>query len=228
MEDNYISDILSGISPSWLNLFSIEKDSGFDIAMDLLKNSRRTVPDRKKIFEAFRHFEPCHTRGIILGQDPYPSGSDGLAFSCKNIKPSLARIFEVLKIQNYIREIPPNGNLTRWADQGLLLLNTSLTIGDFDIWQKFIEEILTKLDSPDRFIVMWGNHAKKFQYLNLKYKTFVWCHPSPICRPRTYGQCSKNPPDNKTLNDIVPETDFLQCDTFNKISEFLGRDAFEW
>lgn len=229
MENNYISEIIEGVSPAWLELFELGKQQGFDIAMDLLSETKRTVPDRKKILEAFRYFEPEETKVIIIGQDPYPSGSDGLAFSCKNKKPSVKRIFEVLKNQGFIDEIPATGCLKKWASQGVLLLNSSLTLESNPIiWKLFVENVLRKLDSPNRVLVMWGNKAKAFKTTDMKYMISTWCHPSPLCRPRTYKECYKTPTEGKTVDDINPKTDFLQCDTFKKISEFLGSESIKW
>jgi len=147
---------------------------------------------------------------VIVGQDPYhgPNQANGLAFSvnkdAKRIPPSLQNIFKELG------QKPSHGDLTKWARQGVLLLNSVLTVergrpGSHSAqgWEKFTDAILKFLTHQDRPIifVFWGLQAQaKAKYLNLQdHFVLTALHPSPYSA----------------------QAGFFGCDHFNKINKIL-------
>ena len=130
-------------------------------------------PPRQELFSAFCLTAPQDVKAVILGQDPYhePGQAHGLAFSVKDgvkYPPSLRNIFT--ELADDVGANPQSGNLTPWAEQGVLLLNTVLTVEagkaashkDFG-WQTFTDGViasLAQLPQPVAF-VLWGSHAQK-------------------------------------------------------------------
>jgi uracil-DNA glycosylase len=132
-------------------------------------------------------------RVVILGQDPYPTPghANGLAFSVNRgvlpLPKSLANIFQ--ELHDDIGCLPPTyGDLTPWAKQGVLLLNTSLTVklgspgSHSDLgWDQLIKEIFDVLQGRDIIYVLWGAHAKKYlPLIRDKSKVIMSAHPSPL------------------------------------------------
>lgn len=152
-------------------------------------------PPGKLIFSAFDHCPFDNTRVVILGQDPYhgPNQANGLCFSVNDgidFPPSLRNIFKELKDDLGI-EIPKTGNLERWADQGVLLLNATLTVKANQAgshqnkgWETFTDAVIAKLNAEKENLVflLWGAYAQnKGKFIN-KDKHFVLKskHPSPL------------------------------------------------
>jgi uracil-DNA glycosylase len=152
------------------------------------------VPFSNLIFRAFTYFPPEDTKVIIIGQDPYPNPSDacGLAFSVEHEKypPSLRNIFKELK-DDLGCEIPKTGNLEPWAKQGVLLLNSILTVGSGHPlshkglgWEEFTTRMIQTVIDKNRplVIITWGNSAKE-KLTNLRLHGRVLHvhgnHPSP-------------------------------------------------
>lgn len=130
-------------------------------------------PRRNLVFRAFEFFKPYETKVVIIGQDPYPNDNAcGLCFSSEQITPSLRNIMTCVDLDS--------SNLEHWAEQGVLLLNTSLTYpGDYRYWEPFITKVIKCLPSKTPFF-LWGNHAKK---LNVgKGIRYEYSHPSPMSR----------------------------------------------
>src|SRR5665647_225617 len=130
-------------------------------------------PPRESVFEAFRLSPFAKTRVVILGQDPYPQPglAHGLCFSVPSTEPiplSLNNIFKVMKAEEIPR--PEHGDLSAWGRQGVLLLNTTMTVrggvaGSHRAsgWQKFtnaVIDVLNKKQEPVVF-VLWGRHAQR-------------------------------------------------------------------
>lgn len=157
-------------------------------------------PSKNEIFNAFKLTDYENVKVVILGQDPYHGydEAEGLAFSVKNhIKrpPSLRNIFKELKNDlNIDRE---NNSLQDWASQGVLLLNTILTVKkDTPLshknigWEQFTDEvikIINKKEEPVVF-VLWGNFAKTKKNLitNKKHLILEGAHPSPFSANRGF------------------------------------------
>ena len=152
-------------------------------------------PPGRLIFNAFNHCSFENTKVVILGQDPYhgPGQANGLAFSVNDgvsIPPSLVNIFKEIK-DDLGRPLPKSGNLERWADQGVLLLNATLTVraatpGSHQNkgWETFTDAVIQKVSDEKEGVVfmLWGAYAQKkgavidgSKHLILKAK-----HPSPM------------------------------------------------
>lgn len=169
---------------------------------------QEVYPEIDDIYTAFRLTPVDKVKVIVIGQDPYinKGQAHGLAFSVKDgvkIPPSLLNIYKELEIE-YGYEIPKSGDLTSWAKQGVLLLNSSLTVtansslSQMDIgWQKFTSLVIEKLSKMNRDIVylLFGNYAKKKADVikNKDAKIIFTSHPSPLsCRHGFfYSNCFK-------------------------------------
>jgi uracil-DNA glycosylase len=157
-------------------------------------------PPREDLFAAFRHTSPAQTRVLILGQDPYhkPGQAHGLSFSVRPgvaVPPSLRNVYK--EIQDDLG-VPTarDGDLTRWADQGVLLLNAVLTVRAAQPtshadkgWEKFTDAaIMAVNDSPYRVVfLLWGSYARKKASLvrNPQHVVIEAGHPSPM-NPRGF------------------------------------------
>ena len=164
-------------------------------------NSRRIFPAADDIFNAF-HLTPLHdVKVVILGQDPYHNDGQahGLCFSVKpdvEIPPSLVNIYQELH-DDLGCYIPNNGYLVKWARQGVLMLNTVLTVRAHMAnshrgigWEEFTDAAIRILDEQDRPIVfiLWGRPAqmKKSMLNNPKHLILEAPHPSPLSAYRGF------------------------------------------
>jgi len=163
--------------------------------------TRRIFPEAEDIFNAF-HFTPLsEIKVVILGQDPYHNDGQahGLCFSVKpgvEIPPSLVNIYTELK-EDLGCYIPNNGYLEKWSRQGVLMLNTVLTVRAHQAnshrgigWEEFTDaaiRILNKIDRPLVFI-LWGSpaRAKKAMLNNPKHLILEAPHPSPLSSYRGF------------------------------------------
>lgn len=164
--------------------------------------SHHTVyPPGKRIFAAFDHCPFDQVRVVIIGQDPYhgPGQANGLCFSVKDgipMPPSLVNIFKEIK-SDLGKEIPPTGNLERWADQGVLLLNATLTVranspGSHQKkgWEEFTDAVIRTVseEKQDVVFLLWGAYAQKKGEIINEEKHFVLksAHPSPFAANRGF------------------------------------------
>ncbi|GBU10881.1 uracil-DNA-glycosylase [Erysipelotrichaceae bacterium] len=162
---------------------------------------KQIYPKYSSIYRALELCSYAQTRIVILGQDPYhgEGQADGLSFSIgsKEAKypPSLRNIFKELEADRGI--IRTNKNLSDWAKQGILLLNTVLTVEKGKAfshsnkgWEKFTDEIIKKLNEKEDPIIflLWGNYAQKKAALitNEKHEILVGVHPSPLSAYRGF------------------------------------------
>ena len=161
-------------------------------------------PPRERIFEAFRYTTRSDVKAVILGQDPYheENQAHGLCFSVcpgTEIPPSLENIYRELNTDLGCY-IPNNGYLVKWAKQGVLLLNTVLTVRAHRAnshhdrgWETFIDNVLGKINREDRTIVylLWGRPAQsKIPMLdNPKHLVLTAPHPSPLSAYRGFFGC---------------------------------------
>lgn len=167
-------------------------------------NSRRIFPEADDIFNAF-HLTPLKdVKAVILGQDPYHNigQAHGLCFSVKpdvEIPPSLVNIYQELH-DDLGCYIPDNGYLVKWAKQGVLLLNTVLTVRAHAAnshrgigWEEFTDAAIRILNEQDRPIVflLWGRPAqmKKSMLQNPKHLVLEAPHPSPLSAYRGFFGC---------------------------------------
>ena len=164
-------------------------------------SSAQIFPPAEDIFNAF-HFTPLsEVKVVILGQDPYHNvgQAHGLCFSVKpgtDIPPSLANIYKELQ-DDLGCPIPNNGYLTKWAKQGVLMLNTVLTVRAHMAnshrgkgWEEFTDAAIRALNKQDRPIVfiLWGSPAqqKKKMLNNPKHLILEAPHPSPLSAYRGF------------------------------------------
>ena len=167
------------------------------------------------IFKAFELTSFSDTRVVILGQDPYHTKNvaNGLAFSSNlPILPgSLKNIYKEL-IQDVKIPVPRHGDLSCWARQGVLLLNTVLTVREGAPlshadkgWESFTDEIIKTINEQDRGIVflLWGNKAiaKKHLLTNPKHLVLTAPHPSPLSASRGFLGCRHFSLANAFLKD---------------------------
>lgn len=161
-------------------------------------------PPQKEIFNAFALTEFNAVKVVILGQDPYHgvNQAHGLAFSVKKgvkIPPSLVNIYKELSTDVGI-QIPSHGYLVEWAKQGVLLLNTVLTVeqgkahSHADIgWERFTDKVIAQLNEHRENLVflLWGSHAqKKGQFIDRQRHCVLTApHPSPLSAHRGFLGC---------------------------------------
>ncbi len=194
------------IHESWKTVLKEEFDQPYFslIKQAIIKDKQAGLtiyPPGSQIFNAFDSTPFDQVKVVIIGQDPYhgPRQAHGLCFSVQDgipSPPSLENIFKEQK-QDLGIEIPKNGNLQRWATQGVFLLNAALTVRKHqanshkDIgWHKFTDAVIKKLsDERDGLIfLLWGGFAKKKSSLinGLKHHILTSGHPSPLSANRGY------------------------------------------
>ena len=172
--------------------------------VDQERETSAVFPAQEDVFQAFERTPYEQVRVVLLGQDPYhdEGQAHGLCFSVQpGVKPpaSLANIFKELEADQGI-ERPDHGNLIRWAEQGVLMLNTVLTVqahrpGSHKNkgWEKFTDAVIRALSERSEPIVfaLWGDFAKKKASLidQGRHRVVVAPHPSPIAAkgPRFLG-----------------------------------------
>lgn len=193
------------IEESWARVLAKEFEKPyFSQLVDFVKseyNQHTVYPKGKDIFRAFDACPFDQVKVVILGQDPYhgPGQANGLCFSVHEgipFPPSLVNIFKEIK-NDLNKEIPPNGSLERWASQGVLLLNATLTVRAHQAgshqkkgWESFTDAVVTQLAKSKKQIVymLWGSYAQKKAAIvspdeNLVLKS---PHPSPLSAHRGY------------------------------------------
>lgn len=176
----------------------------FQSLLDFIKKEYATqtcYPEMYSIFAAFQHFSFDSTKVVIIGQDPYhgPNQANGFCFSVKDglpHPPSLINIFKELEA-DIGNTIPKSGNLEAWADQGVLLLNATLTVrahmpGSHQKkgWEQFTDAVIKKLSDESEGLVflLWGGFAKKKATMidQKKHHILTSGHPSPLSANRGY------------------------------------------
>ena len=177
-------------------------------------NGFTVYPPMDKIFTAFKETPYSKVKAVILGQDPYhePNQAHGLAFSVNEgvpLPPSLQNIYKELKTDLGI-DNGRNGCLLKWAEEGVLLLNATLTVrrGQANShsgcgWQEFTDEVIKKLSERKKPIVfiLWGGYARSKKKLIDTTRHFIIesAHPSPMS---AYNGFFGSKPFSKT-NDIL-------------------------
>lgn len=197
------------ITNDWLDIMKDEFSKPYyrELYRFVLKeyNTHVVYPPSDDIFNAF-HFTPLgKVKVLILGQDPYHNAhqAHGLCFSVlpdqPDIPPSLQNIYQELK-DDLGCFIPNNGYLKKWADQGVLMLNTVLTVRAHQAnshqgrgWEKFTDAVINAVNAQDRPIVylLWGRPAQsKIPMLtNPKHLILKAPHPSPLSAGRGFFGC---------------------------------------
>jgi uracil-DNA glycosylase len=193
------------IASSWKDRLSEEFAKPYFIELiNFVKTeyqSSTVYPPGKEIFRAFDCCDFDQVKVVIIGQDPYhgPGQANGLCFSVRNgvrMPPSLLNIFK--EIQHDIQKpIPTSGDLERWANQGVLLLNATLTVraatpGSHQNkgWETFTDEVIRKISTEKENVVflLWGAYAqKKGEIINRnKHLVLMSAHPSPFSADRGF------------------------------------------
>ena len=220
-----MADILKN---DWADLLNDEfqKEYYLKLRQFLLSeyHTKTVYPDMYDIFNALHYTAYKDVKAVILGQDPYhgPKQAHGLSFSVQpgvRIPPSLQNIYQELH-DDLGCFIPNNGYLKSWADQGVLLLNASLTVvaGQANShskigWQQFTDKVIQVLnDREDPVIfILWGGNARSKK----KYITHPWhyiiesAHPSPL----------------SAHNGFFGSKPFSKC---NAILRELGKEEINW
>jgi uracil-DNA glycosylase len=183
----------------WLALIEAEFDQPYiaklEAFLETERGANQVFPPENEVFHALELTPPDQVKVLIVGQDPYHGAGQahGLAFSVKSgvrLPPSLDNIYRELETDLNIPRAK-TGNLERWAKQGVLLLNTSLTVRAHEAashknkgWEKLTDAIIKAVSAQDKPVVfvLWGGHAQK--KLNLidatKHTVIQSAHPSPL------------------------------------------------
>lgn len=190
---------------SWKTLLKEEFEKPyFQDLVEFIKEEyehHRIYPPGSQIFNAF-DFSPLEeTRVVIIGQDPYhgPRQANGLCFSVSEgvpMPPSLLNIFKELKA-DLGKEIPPHGSLEKWARQGVLLLNATLTVRSGSPgshqnqgWEEFTDAVIKKVAEAKSGLVfiLWGAYAQKKGAMIDENRHYVIksAHPSPFAAHRGF------------------------------------------
>ncbi len=215
---------------TWSDVLGQEKQQPyFQETLNFVRQEREAgkviYPPAAVVFNAFKYTEFADVKVVILGQDPYhgPNQAHGLCFSVLPgvaVPPSLVNIYKELQKDIPGFEIPPHGYLLSWAQQGVLLLNTVLTVEAGKAhshaslgWEKFTDRVIAALNDHREGLVflLWGNHAqKKGQYIDRqRHHVLMAPHPSPLSAHRG----------------------FLGCGHFSKTNQFLteaGQQPITW
>lgn len=193
------------IEESWKEQLQSEFEKDYFVNLTNFVRSeyqtKRIFPPAKLIFNAFEHTPFDKVKVVILGQDPYHNDGQahGLSFSVNDgiqFPPSLINIFKEINTDLGV-PIPKSGNLTRWADQGVLLLNATLTVQAHQAgshqnkgWETFTDAAIKKLADERENIVflLWGSYAqKKAAFIDSnKHLILSSVHPSPLSAHRGF------------------------------------------
>jgi len=213
--------------PTWNRVFRDAEDELKDIA-DILQEEQTYFPMKKDIFRAFYLTPLPNVKVVLVGQDPYHDTvyngepkATGLSFSTHPlapVSPSLKNIYKEIKRTYPDFVIPNHGDLTNWAKQGVLLLNSCLTVRPHEaashgkIWLGFIETVIKAICNvnPDCIFLLWGKAAQKLREMIKGNAVVLACgHPSALNR----------------------NSDFVGCNHFTIVNETLvkqGREPIDW
>ena len=214
---------------NWTQLLGEEKQQPyFKALLDKVADARSQTavyPAADDVFNALKLTAPEQVNVVILGQDPYhgPGQAHGLSFSVPDgikLPPSLRNILKAIQLDYPDKPAPANGDLTRWAAQGVLLLNTVLTVQQGKAhshanwgWERFTDTIIERLAAHYEGIVflLWGAHAQKKASLidANKHCILKSVHPSPLSAHRG----------------------FFDANHFRKANDYLintGREPIDW
>lgn len=196
-----LSDRLLG---DWSDIIEVEMEQPYFVDLKAFIDEAYTTatvyPQREDIWNAFVYTKFKDVKCVILGQDPYhgPNQAHGLSFSVQDgvrVPPSLRNIFQELH-DDLGCSVPKSGNLENWARQGVLLLNTALTVEASKAgshrrqgWERFTGSVIEQLGKREQPIVfiLWGNDAKKKQKLiGPQHAILTSVHPSPLSAHRGF------------------------------------------
>lgn len=193
------------IEAGWKHALSTQWDMDYFVSLtDFVRQQYRTgqvFPPGRQIFAAFDATPFDQVKVVILGQDPYhgPGQANGLCFSVNDgvpFPPSLMNIFKEVQADTGA-PIPASGDLSRWARQGVLLLNATLTVAAHQAgshqghgWEQFTDAVIATLANEREHLVfiLWGSYAiKKGAFINrMKHLVLTSPHPSPLSAHRGF------------------------------------------
>lgn len=214
----------------WDKLMAPEAEKDYYIRLrkflksEYLNSGFPIYPEMNNIFNAFKYTDYNDVRAVIIGQDPYhgPNQAHGLCFSVQkdvDKPPSLNNIFKELESDLGITP-PTHGELTKWAKNGVMLLNSVLTVRGGNAgshrnkgWEIFTDRAISLLNERDEPIVfiLWGNYAraKKSLITNPKHLILESAHPSPLSAYNGFFGCRHFSKCNEFLKSIgKPEIDW--------------------
>lgn len=210
--------LFNQVNNEWLSIFKGEINKKYFkfIIEELESCSKKNIlcPSPKNIFKAFKKTSFSNLKVVIVGQDPYHGHgqANGLSFAVNNDQitpPSLKNIFN--EVENDLKiKTNTKKNLKSWADQGVLLLNSSLSVKSGKPnshqnlgWNKFTDKILKHISENKNNVVffLWGNFAKQKQQLIDKNKHLILfsSHPSPLSSYISFNGCKHFSKSNKYL-----------------------------
>ncbi|MDW6017970.1 uracil-DNA glycosylase [Vibrio plantisponsor] len=210
-------------SLTWHDVIGLEKEQEyFQQTLKFVEAERAAgkviFPPAKDVFNAFRFTEFDDVKVVILGQDPYhgPNQAHGLCFSVlPGVKtpPSLVNMYKELSQDIDGFQIPNHGYLKSWADQGVLLLNTVLTVEQGKAhshaktgWETFTDRVIDALNQHRQGVIflLWGSHAqKKGQMIDRsKHHVLMAPHPSPLSAHRGFLGCKHFSQTNQILKQL--------------------------
>lgn len=197
------------IEPSWRSLLQQEFDKPYFHALaEAVRNEYQcgvVYPPARLIFNAFDQCPLPSVKVVIIGQDPYhePSQAEGLCFSVPDgvpLPPSLVNIYKEIASE-FNTPVPRNGSLLRWARQGVLLLNSTLTVRQHQAnshqgigWETFTDAVISLLSLHRQNLVfmLWGSYAqRKGQVIDAsRHLILKTAHPSPLSAYRGFFGCN--------------------------------------
>lgn len=203
------------ILPQWKKIINQEEQqSYFKVLTQEIKKQRDSgeviYPNNDDVLNAFTYIDLTDVKVVILGQDPYHGCNEqgipqahGLAFSVAKgfkVPPSLVNMYKELTTDINGFKTPNHGNLTAWAKQGVLLLNTVLTVKKANAhshaklgWEKFTSNVIEEINTHNQgcVFILWGAHAqKKGKNINgTKHLILNGPHPSPLSAYRGFFGC---------------------------------------
>ncbi len=193
------------IADSWKKRLQEEFSKAyFKELVDFVKteyNNHKVFPKGRHIFNAFEHCSFDNLKVVIIGQDPYHGErqANGLCFSVNDgikMPPSLVNIFKEIK-DDLGKDFPENGNLERWAKQGVLLLNATLTVRAHSPgshqnkgWEEFTDAVIKIISEQKDGVVflLWGSYAQRKGEIidKTRHKVLSSAHPSPFAANRGF------------------------------------------
>ncbi|WP_284217420.1 uracil-DNA glycosylase [Agaribacter marinus] len=208
----------------WQDIIGEEKRQTYFV--DLLRfieqervSGKIVYPPNTDVFNAFKYTTPQNLKVVILGQDPYhgPNQAHGLCFSVlkgNKVPPSLRNIYKELATDIDGFSIPNHGELTSWANQGVLLLNSVMTVRQGEAnshkgrgWEVFTDSVISKLSRnfDNLVFLLWGSPAQKKAALidGNKHHVLRSVHPSPLSAHRGFFGCKHF----SQTNEILTKTD---------------------
>lgn len=217
------------IGPSWFRALQGEFDKPyFKKLSEFVREQRKTkvvFPPESQVYSWTHHHDIKSTRVVILGQDPYhaPGQAHGLSFSVRKgvrMPPSLINIFKELETDIKEFKKPEHGDLTGWAKQGVLMLNTCLTVNQGQAfshqskgWETFTDSVISYIakNSPSKVVfILWGNAAqKKASLIGTRHEILKSAHPSPLSAHNGFFGCQHFSKTNNFLRSQgLPEIDW--------------------